>query len=323
VYVDDLVITGADDVELKQFKEEMQSTFQMADLGLLQYYLGLEVSQGEGSITVSQRAYAVKILAVAGMKGCNPSHVSMENRLKLSKSSTAPLVDAIEYRRIVGALRYLMNTRPDLSYAVGYVSRFMEKPTTEHLLAVKRVLRYIAGTVDYGCHYGKKKGADVLVGYSDSDLARDVDTRKSTTGVLFFLNDNLVTWQSQKQRVVALSSCEAEYIAATTAACQGIWLSRLLAEFKGDEGADPFTLKIDNQSAIQLSRNPVFHDRSKHIDTKFHFIRQCVEEAMLRVEHIHTRNQLANILTKSLGRDRFVELRTRLSLVKISEERQT
>jgi hypothetical protein len=223
----------------------------------------------------------------------------------------------------VGALRYLVNTRPDLSYAVGYVSRFIEKPTTEHLLAVKRVLRYIAGTVDYGCHYGKKKGADVLVGYSDSDLARDVDTRKSTTGVLFFLNDNLVTWQSQKQRVVALSSCEAEYIAATTAACQGIWLSRLLAEFKGDEGADPFTLKIDNQSAIQLSRNPVFHDRSKHIDTKFHFIRQCVEEAMLRVEHIHTRNQLANILTKSLGRDRFVELRTRLSLVKISEERQT
>jgi hypothetical protein len=188
---------------------------------------------------------------------------------------------------------------------------------------VKRVLRYIAGTVDYGCHYGKKKGADVLVGYSDSDLAGDVDTRKSTTGVLFFLNDNLVTWQSQKQRVVALSSCEAEYIAATTTTCQGIWLSRLLAEFKGDEGAEPFTLKIDNQSAIQLSRNPVFHDRSKHINTKFHFIRQCVEEATLRVEHIDTGNQLADILTKSLGRDRFVELRTRLGLVKISEERQT
>jgi hypothetical protein len=162
VYVDDLVITGADDIELKQFKEEMQSTFQMVDLGLLQYYLRLEVSQGEGGITVSQRAYAVKILATAGMECCNPSHVPMENRLKLSKSSTTPLVDATEYRRIVGALRYLVNTRPDLSYDVGYVSRFMKKPTIEHLLAVKRVLRYIAGTIDYICHYGKKKGVDVL-----------------------------------------------------------------------------------------------------------------------------------------------------------------
>jgi hypothetical protein len=122
---------------------------------------------------------------------------------------------------------------------------------------------------------------------------------------------------------VALSSCETEYIAATTAACQGIWLSRFLAEFKGDEGAYPFTLKIDNQSSIQLSRNPVFHDHTKHIDTKFHFIRQCVEEATLRMKHIDTENQLADILTKLLGRDRFVKLRTRLNLVKISEECQT
>jgi hypothetical protein len=176
----------------------MKSTFQMADLGLLQYYLGLEVSQDENGITVRQRACALKILAATGLKGCNPSQVPMESRLKLSKSSTTPLVDATEYRRIVGALRYLVNTGPDLAYAVGYVSRFMEKPTTEHLLAVKRVLRYIAGTVDYGCCYGRKKGGDVLIGYSDSDLAGDIDTCKSTTGVFFFLNGNLVTWQSQK-----------------------------------------------------------------------------------------------------------------------------
>jgi hypothetical protein len=119
-----------------------------------------------------------------------------------------------------------------------------------------------------------------------------------------------------------LSSCEAEYIAAATAVCQGIWLSRLLTEFKGEVEADPFTLKIDNQSAIQLSRNPVFHDRSKHIDTKFHFIRQCVEEGRVNLEHVDTGSQLADILTKSLGRDHFVELRTRLGLVKISEGRQ-
>jgi hypothetical protein len=147
---------------------------------------------------VSQRAYALKILAAANMEGCNSSHTPMESRLKLSKSSTSPLVDATEYRRIVGSLRYLVNTRPDLVYVVGYVSRFMEKPTTDHLLAIKRVLRYIAGTTDLGCHYGRKDGAGELIGYIDSDLAGDVDTRKSTTGVLFFLNGNLITWQSQK-----------------------------------------------------------------------------------------------------------------------------
>jgi hypothetical protein len=264
----------------------------------------------------------LNILANAGLEECNPSHIPMENRLKLSKSSTAPLVDATKYRKIVGALRYLVNTRPDLAYSVGYVSRFMEKPTTEHLLAVKRVLRYISRTVDYGCCYGRKKGGDVLIGYSDSDLAGDIDTCMSTTEVLFFLNGNLVTWQSQNQGVVALSSCEAEYIAAATAVCQGIWLSRLLVEFKGEIEADPFTLKFDNQSAIQLSQNPMFHDRSKHIDTRFHFIRQCVEDGRVSVEHVDIGSQMTFMLMKSLGQDHYVDLRTRLGLVKISKERQ-
>jgi hypothetical protein len=120
--------------------------------------------------------------------------------------------------------------------------------------------------------------------------------------------------------VVVLSNCETEYITATMAACQGIWLARLLAEFKGEDEVSPFMLKIDNQSAIQLSRNHVFHDRSKHIDTKYHFIRQCVEEGRVRVEHINTNQQLADILTKSLGRDRYIELRTKLGLVKVKEE---
>jgi hypothetical protein len=140
--------------------------------------------------------------------------------------------------------------------------------------------------------------------------------------VFFFLDGNVVTWQSQNQRVVALSSCEVEYITSATTVCQGIWLNRLLAEFKGEVEADPFTLKIDNQSAIQLSRNPVFHDQSKHIDTIFHFIRQCVEEGRVNLEHVDTDSQLADILTKPLGHDHFVELRTRLGLVKISEGRQ-
>lgn len=196
VYVDDLVITGGNSIELKQFKEEIKRTFQMSDLGLLHYYLGLEVSQTEAGITISQGGYALKILKMAGLENCNASATPMENRLKLSKLSSDPQVDATEYRRIVGALRYLVNSRPDLAYAVGYVSRFMEKPTTEHLLAVKRILRYVAGTVHLGCFYQRKQGQATLVGYSDSDHGADVDGRRSTSGVLFLLGGNIISWQS-------------------------------------------------------------------------------------------------------------------------------
>ena len=249
----------------------MKRKFQMSELGKLMYYLSQEVNQTTAGITISQGAYATKILEAAGLASCNPSITPMESRLKLRKYSTDPAVDTTEYRRIVGTLRYLVNTRPDLAYAVGYVSRFMEKPTVEHLVAVKRILRYVARTVNYGCHYRRKEGETALLGYNDSDHGADVDGRRSTSGTLFFLGGNIITWQSQKQKVVALSRCEAEYIAAATTACHGVWLARLLAELKGEE-AGTVTLKIDNQSAIQLSKNPVFHNRSKHIDVKFHYI---------------------------------------------------
>ncbi|XP_066333339.1 secreted RxLR effector protein 161-like [Miscanthus floridulus] len=208
----------------------------------------------------------------------------MEPRLKLSKLSTAPTVDPTSYRIIVGSLRYPVNSRLDLAYSVGYISRFMEKPTTEHLAGMKRVLRYVAGTLHFGYHYKRKKEAQ-LTGYSDNDLAGDVDTRKGTMGVLFFLGNNVITWQSQKQRVMALSSCEMEYITAATAACQGVWLARLLAELKGEK-TDTINLKIDNQSAIVLSKNPVFHDRGKHIDIRYHYISECVEENRVQLKSI-------------------------------------
>ncbi|RLM86698.1 hypothetical protein C2845_PM04G10700 [Panicum miliaceum] len=317
VYVDDLVITGGHERDIDEFKFQMKRTFQMSDLGLLRYYFGLEVNQNGGDITVAQSAYAAKILQGAGLAECNPSCIPMEPRIKLSKMSTAPAVDPTAYRSIVGALRYLVNTRPDLAFSVGYVSRFMEHPTTEHLAAVRRILRYIAGTLDYGCHYTRKGGVAELVGFSDSDHAGDVDTCKSTTGVLFFLGNNAITWQSQKQKVVALSSCEAEYIAGTTAACQGVWLSRLLSELKGKkEGA--VKIKIDSQSAIALSKNPVFHDRSKHIDTRYHFIRECVEEGRVQIASVGTKDQLADIMTKPLAKERFCELRAKLGLVKLN-----
>jgi hypothetical protein len=245
----------------------------------------------------------------------------MEPRLKLSKLSTAPAVDSTQYRSIVGSLRYLVNSRADLAFSVGYISRFMENPTTEHMAAVKRVLRYISGTLHYGCHYKRKREARLMMGYSDSDQAGDIDTRKSTSGVLYFLGNNVITWQSQKQKVVALSTCEAEYMAATIAACQGVWLARLLAELKGKESS-AINLKIDNQSAIQLSKNPVFHDRTKHIDVRYHYICECIEEGRVKVESIGTAEQVADILTKALGLDRFSELRYRIGVCDVHNLRK-
>jgi hypothetical protein len=315
VYVDDLIVTGADAEEIRRFKKEMMEQFRMSDLGLLHFYLGIEVHQDENGIMLSQSAYATKLLERAGMGECNPALEPMEPRLKLSKDSKSPHTDATFYRSIVGCLRYLVHTRPDISFAVGYVSRFMESPTTEHLAAVKHLLRYIAGTRNLGCRY-VRGGDRHLTGFSDSDWAGDVDDRKSTSGVLFRLGGSPITWQSSKQRVVALSTCEAEYIAAATAACQAVWLHRLLADMTG-KGGGPTTIFIDNKSAIQLCKNPVFHDRSKHIEVRYHFTRECVEAGKICAEHISTGDQLADILTKPLARVRFQELRARLGMVNV------
>jgi hypothetical protein len=217
VYVDDLVIMGECDKEVNQFKGEMKQVFQMSDLGPLSYYLGIEVKQGTHGIQVSQSSYAMKLLEKAGMGSCNPCATSMEAKLKLSKESDSGAVDATAYRSLIESLRYLLHTRPDLTYSICYLSRFMESPKFEHLTAVKRVLWYmespkfehltgvkrvlwyVAGTSDYGLLYPRgSKGGLRILGYIDSDMAGDIDDCKSTSGVVFFLDDGAASWSSQK-----------------------------------------------------------------------------------------------------------------------------
>jgi hypothetical protein len=193
VYVDDLIIVGSGAKIINDLKEQMKGKFRMSDLGVLSFYLGIEVKQGPKGITLCQSAYAQRIVEKAGLEGCNPCATPMEPRLKLSKESSVPPVDCTMYRSLIGSLRHLVNTRPDIAYAVGYMSRFMEKPTQEHFGAVKRIIRYIAGIVNYGCRYGEEEEWK-LFGYSDSDLAGDVDIRKSTSGTIFFLGYSPVSW---------------------------------------------------------------------------------------------------------------------------------
>ena len=287
----------------------------MSDLGLLSYYLGLEVKQQSGDISICQGAYAKKILDISGMKGCNPMDTPMEQHIKLLPGKPELVTNATKYRSIVGSLRYLVNSRPDLAFSVGMVSRFMEAPNLEHWGAIKRILRYVAGTTQLGCRFVKGTHSE-LFGFTDSDHAGDIQKRKSTSGVVFFLGSNLITWSSQKQRVVVLSSCESEYIAAATGTCQGVWLSRLLADLTSTE-VKKFRLYIDSKSAQELCKNPVYHERSKHIDTRYHYIRECVADGILDVWHVGTDDQLADILTKPLGRNRLIEMRTQLGVVTV------
>jgi hypothetical protein len=303
VYVDDLIITGTTADEIVRFKAEMKQQFKMADLGLLTFYLRLEVQQSFGGIGLCQAHYVVRILEAVGMVDCNSTQTSMEERLKLSRDSKAEEEDGTLYRKLIGSLRYLVHTRPDLIFAVGCLSRFMQRPTSEHMVALKRVLCCVAGTINYGCFYRRGKGRARLISYSDSDYAGDIDNSHNTSGVLFFLGSSLVSWHSLKQRVVAMSSCEAEYIVATSAATQGVWLAWLLADFRQE--VKPVELRVDNKSTLALMKNPVFHERSKHIWVRYHYVRQCVEVGSVRADFISTSDQLADIGTKALGRIRF------------------
>jgi hypothetical protein len=319
VYVDDLVITGAKDVEVATFKEKMKATFQMGDLGHLSFYLGIEVHQGDSGITLRETAYAKRIVELAGLTDCNLALTPMEERLKLSRDNTTEEVDATQYRGLVGSLRYLVHTRPDLAYSVGYVSRFLQRPTTEYAQAVKRIVRYVAGTYDHGLYYQRCPGEAHLVGYNDSDHADDIDTSKSTSVILFFLGKCPISWQSVKQQVVAMSSCEAEYIATSTASTQALWLACLLSDLLGrDVGA--VELRVDSQSALALAKNPVFHERSKYIRVRYHFIRDCLAEGSIHARYINTKDQVADLLTKPLGRIKFLELCSRSGMAQLSHK---
>ncbi|KAG7594882.1 Ribonuclease H-like superfamily [Arabidopsis thaliana x Arabidopsis arenosa] len=307
VYVDDLLVTGSSLELILAFKREMAGNFEMSDLGKLTYYLGIEVIQGEDGIVLKQERYAKKILEEAGMSECNASQTPMAAGLELSKAQGEKQVNEQDYRRNIGCLRYLIHTRPDLSFCVGILSRYLQEPKESHGTALKQILRYIKGTLSHGLYF--KRGAESgLIRYSDSSHSVDVDDGKSTAGHVFYLNECPITWCSQKQQVVALSSCEAEFMTATEAAKQAIWLQELLAEVIG-ASCTRVSIRVDNKSAIALTKNPVFHGRSKHIHRKYHFIRECVENGQIEVEHVPGEEQKADILTKALGRIKFKEMR--------------
>eukprot|EP00253_Pinus_taeda_P005599 PITA_05599 len=244
---------------------------------------------------------------------CKPAITPTVMGLKLSREDSSKDFDPSLYKSIVGSLMYLTATRPDIMYAVSLISRFMERPKETHWQAAKRILRYVKGTKKFGILYNVFSEHSDLVGYTNSDWAGSVDDQKSTSGYVFHMGSGAISWASKKHSIVALSTAEAEYVAATAAACQAVWMRRMLRSL-GQEQAKATVIFCDNSSAIALSKNSVFHKRTKHIDTKFHYIRKLVNNGEIVLEHCRTQEQVADILTKPLDQKSFEFLRKCLGM---------
>jgi hypothetical protein len=312
LYVDDLFLTGSERL-IAECKQALTAKFEMKDLGLMHYFLGLEVWQRKDEIFLSQGKYTMEILKKFKMTDCKSMPTPMVMDLKKMSDTDSGDVDPHLYRQLIGSLMYLVNTRPDIFYAVNVLSQFMSQPKQTHWIAAKHVLRYLQGTIGYGLRYAANVDLS-LEGYADADWAGSAVDRKSTSGCCFTLGSTMVSWCSRKQSSVALSTTEAEYIALSVAVREAVWLHKLLTDLF-DHEMDPTTIHCDNQSCVKLSENPVFHDKSKHIEIKYHYIRDMVQRKTIHVQYLSTHEQIADIFTKPLAKTKFEYFRERLGLM--------
>jgi len=335
LYVDDMVIAGSDLGIVQDIKNKLSERYQMSDLGEVNQILGCEVLRDHalGRIMMTQRQYIKQIIKkFFPDMVLNSVYTPMATQVYLIRSMSPVTAEdiafmkSIPYRQAVGCLLWLaMGTRPDIAYAVSQVARFCENPGREHWEAVQRIFRYLAGTLDLGLVYSKTEKSlnglvacdslvvpvleagifdvsDELRVYSDSDHARCQDTRRSVTGFIFYLAGAPICWQSRQQPTVALSSMEAEYMAACSTTQEALWLVAILREL-GFQQSSPVKILEDNTSAIAYSKNPTNHKYTKHIATKYHFVREQVELRLIELEHVPSAQNVADILTKPLSRD--------------------
>ena len=235
---------------------------------------------------------------------------------KLSEDREGARIDATLYKQLIGSLMYITATRPDLMYVVCLLSKYMANPTDLHMQAAKRVLRYLKGTVELGLFYKRGENVGELLAYTNNDYVGNTDDRKNTSGYVFLLSGGPVSWASKKQPVVTLSTTEAEFVAATFCACQCIWMRRMLEKI-GHSQSKCTTIMCDNSSTIKLSKNPIMHGRSRHIDVRFHFLRDLTKEEVVKLVHCGTNDQVADILTKPLKLEVFSKLREKLGVCEV------
>jgi len=270
LYVDDIILTTSTYDLRKLIMKLLASEYAMNDLGPLSYFLGIAVTRHTGGLFLSQKNYAAEIIDWADMSSCNPSATPVDTKQKLSVSSGVPYEDPTHYRSLAGALQYLTITQPNISYVVQQVCLHMHDPKTEHMNALKHILRYVQGTLHFGLHLYSSSIYD-LTSYTDADLGRCPDTRRSTSGYCVFLGDNLISWSSKRQPTLSRSSAEAEYRGVANVVSESCWIQNLLLELHFPIPKATLVYS-DNASAIYLFGNPVQHQRTKHIEMDIHFV---------------------------------------------------
>jgi hypothetical protein len=312
IYVDDIIFGSTCQDMCDEFAKIMHDEFEMSMMGELNFFLGLQIKQLEDGIFFNQSKYIKEMLKKFGLEDSKPIKTPMSTEVKLTKDNEGESVDNSKYRGMIGSLLYLTASRPDIMFSVCLCARFQEDPKTSHLEAVKRIFRYIKGTIHLGLWYPKESGIETIV-YADSDHAGDYVDRKSTSGICTFIGCCLTSWFSKKQTALAISTTEAEYVSAGKACQQALWMKQALVDY--GIRLENVPIMCDNKGAIDLSKNPVQHSRTKHIEIRHHFLRDNVQKGNISIEKVASEDNIADIFTKPLKRELFNHLRLGLGMM--------
>ncbi|KAI3734762.1 hypothetical protein L6452_14240 [Arctium lappa] len=312
IYVDDIIFGSTRDNMCKEFEELMHQRFKMSSMGELTFFLGLQVQQKSDGIFICQSKYVQDILTKFGFSDSKPASTPMETHKQITADLEGEDMDVHHYRSMIGSLMYLTASRPDIMFPVCVCARFQVRPKQSHFQAVKRIFRYLKGKPRLGLWYPHDSPFD-LIAYSDSDLGGANLDKKSTSGGCQFLGARLVSWQCKKQTTVSTSTTEAEYIAAASCCSQVLWIQNQMLDYGVTFLHTP--IFIDNSSAISIVNNPVKHSKTKHIEIRYHFIRDCNEKKLVQVVKVHTDNQFADLFTKAFDVGRFTFLVTSVGMI--------
>jgi hypothetical protein len=316
IYVDDLVITGSKRSLIDSLKKALEGEFRMKNLGEISHLLGMEVNQSNGELRLTQRKYTEKILKKFNLIGCSDASTPMEAGLIPVVSSGDHVTSQHPFREAIGSLMYLMTcTRPDIATPVSMLSRYLDRPTDELWRHVVRIFRYLKSTIDFGLSFREIESESVY-GFCDSDFANDPYDRRSRSGFAFFIARSIVTWASRLQEIVTLSTAEAEYVALTEAVKEGLWIRNLLQELNVKIDLNIY---MDNTAAIAMAQSSAINRRTKYIDARYHKVRELVEGGIVNLFYTQSNDNLADIFTKNLPPNTFMEIRQQLGVENLGD----
>jgi hypothetical protein len=312
LYVVDLFLIG-DEKLITESKRKLDAEFKMKYLGMMHYFLGLEVWKRLSEIFLNQGKYVVDILKRFRMMDCKDMPTLMVKNMKLLRNTSSEIVDATIYKQMIGWLMYLMNTRPDICFVMKSLSQYIVELRSVHLVAEKHVMRYLKSTIDYGLKYASDHEIS-LQGFANSDWVGSVVDQKSTYGCFFSMGSSVISWFCRKHTSVALSMVEAEYIAVCSTSSEVVWLWKLFAGLF-DLELEATCIWCDNQSCVNLKENLVFHDNTNHVKIRYHYIRYMVQKGIVKLQYVTTDGKISDMLTKPLSRVKFMYFRDKLGVV--------